>query len=79
MLLGSSAVLTLGVTAVGAGVGVLVAVLAAALGTAALVLEAAALKFTFSLRGLVAAARSVERARAVFLATMRVSAPYSDR
>jgi cobalamin biosynthesis protein CobD/CbiB len=75
----SGAVLTLGVTAVGAGVGVLAAVLAAALGPARLVLEAAALKFTVSPRGLVAAARSVERARAVFLSTMRVSAPYSDR
>ena len=63
-LLVSGAVLTLGVTAVGAGAGVLVAVLAAALGPAGLLLEAAALKFTVSLRGLVAAARSVERALA---------------
>lgn len=56
--------MTLGATTLAAGAGTLVAALAAALGPAGLLLEAVALKSTVSLRGLVAAARSVARALA---------------
>jgi adenosylcobinamide-phosphate synthase len=61
-LLVAGALLTLGVVGVGAGAGVLVALVAAALGPAGLVLEAVALKSTLSWRGLAAAARSVAAA-----------------
>jgi adenosylcobinamide-phosphate synthase len=60
----SGAMLTLGVTALAGLAGALVAALAAAPGPAGLVLEAAALKSTISLRGLAAAARSVAAALA---------------
>ena len=63
-LLLSGAAVTLGATTLAAGAGTLVAALAVALGPAGLLLEAAALKSTVSLRGLVAAARSVARALA---------------
>jgi adenosylcobinamide-phosphate synthase len=55
----SGAALTLGVMALAAGAGALVATLGAMLGPVGLVLEAAMLKSTLSLRGLAAAARSV--------------------
>jgi adenosylcobinamide-phosphate synthase len=58
LLLGGAA-LTLGVMALAAGAGTLVATLAAMLGPVGLAVEAAALKSTLSLRGLAAAARSV--------------------
>ncbi len=58
----SGAVLTLGVTAVAAGAAALVALAASALGPLGLMLEAAALKSTVSLRGLSGAARSVAAA-----------------
>ena len=61
-LLVAGALLTLGVVAVAAGAGALVALASAALGPAGLVLEAIALKCTLSWRGLVAAARSVAAA-----------------
>jgi adenosylcobinamide-phosphate synthase len=61
LLLGGAA-LTVGVMLVAGGAGALVAELAAVLGPAGLVLEAAALKFTISPRGLVRAARSVTSA-----------------
>lgn len=60
----SGAALTLGVTAVAAGAGALVVLVAAGLGPLGLVLEAAALKATISLRGLATAARSVGAALA---------------
>jgi adenosylcobinamide-phosphate synthase len=61
LLLGGAA-LTLGVVVVAAAAGALVRGLSAALGPAGLVLEAAALKSTVSLRGLALAARSVAAA-----------------
>ena len=61
-LLVSGAALTLGVIALSGWAGDLLTTLASALGPAGLVLEAAALKATVSLRGLAAAARSVAAA-----------------
>ncbi len=60
----SGAGLTLGVTAVAAGAGAVVVLVAAGLGPLGLVLEAVALKATISPRGLSAAARSVGAALA---------------
>jgi adenosylcobinamide-phosphate synthase len=61
-LLLSGAGLTLGVMAIAAGAGAVVATLAGTLGPVGLVLEAAALKSALSLRGLARAARSVAAA-----------------